>query len=354
MKALTNRFQMKQSGINLGSVKMVTLPVDPFKETLLSPVMRRSFISNVLLYFTFLITISSIFSACNLTKEYTESVENSYNKMGQEVSQVVLDSSTVHWRRVGNGSKNLILIQGFGPLPMVQWKNVVKHLHEDFTIYIPDLIYFGESTSNCGDYSPKFQARQVYESFEKFNVGKAYIAGLSYGGLVAELIAHEHPEALDGLILIDALSVFYDRNYGDSVANSYGAASMREFLLPKNGREMKNLFKASYHKPFCVPGVFLNGPANHLYGDLEDHRLHLISYMYDYKEEIRQWDISYPGPVQIIWGEKDIIIPISNAYQLNEFYANSRLTILPKTGHVPNFENDKALARAIREFALGG
>lgn len=294
--------------------------------------------------------MAALLYSCNLTKAFLASAEKKYDKMGQTTYSIELDSATVHWRKVGTGDKKLVLVQGFGPAPLVQWKKLVKRLHDDYTIFVPDLVYFGRSTSQYELYSPKFQARQIYYSIKKLGVEKSYVAGLSYGGLVAELFAHEHPEMTEGLILIDALSPFYKRNYGDSIANAYYAANMKEFLIPNNGKEMKKLFQASYHKPFWVPGIFLNQPVEYLYTDPKKHWYNLIDYMYDHKEEIAGWDISYAGPVQIIWGSNDIIIPVDNAYRLEEFYPSASLTVIRGAGHVPNFEEDKALAQVIAGF----
>lgn len=296
------------------------------------------------------LAVVAVFSACNPTQEFLESTEKKYDKLGQTTYKVELDSASIHWRKVGSGEKNLVLIQGFGPAPMVQWKKIVEEMHSDYTIYIPDLVYFGESIARYEEYSPRFQASQVYKSLQELHIGKFYVAGLSYGGLVAQLIAHDHPEMTQGLILIDALSAFYDRDYADSIANAYDSPSMREFLIPENGKEMKKLFQASYHKPFWIPGFVLNEPVEHLFEDPGNHRYNLIDYMYRHKDEIVLWDTQYKGPVQIIWGSEDIIIPLSNAYKLQDFYQGSQLKIIKGAGHVPVFEDDEVVADVIDSF----
>ena len=142
-----------------------------------------------------------------------------------------MDSATINWRKVGEGSKNLVLLHGFGPMTELQWKDMVMELHHDFTIYIPDLIYFGTSTSSYANYDPRFIARQLSTSLDHEKVSSWYLAGISYGGLISGIMASQQPEKTEGLILIDALSKFMHSGHADSLANSYGYTSMNEILI---------------------------------------------------------------------------------------------------------------------------
>lgn len=288
--------------------------------------------------------------SCNLVGDYLELVDEKYDEMGTTREFVELDSATVHWRIVGSGEKNLVLIHGFGPLPQIQWKALVEELHHDYTIYIPDLVYFGNSKSEFSEYSPGFQVRQLYLSLEKMKIENWYLGGLSYGGLVASLLAHEYAHRTEGLILIDAVSKFYRRSYADSVANRFGAGSMRDFLLPQSGTAMRKLIKASTYGPVIMPGFVLDGPAEKFYADTLGHKRRMIDFQYEFEEEITKWDFSYSGPVQIIWGKNDEIIPVELAYQLHDFYPNSRLDVIKRAGHIPPMEKGKKVAGLIRTF----
>ena len=56
-------------------------------------------------------------------------------------------------------------------------------------------------------------------------------------------------------------------------------------------------------------------------------------------------------PTLILWGENDFWIPVGDAYKFEEFIENSKVVIMPETGHIPMeekpFESVKIALRFI-------
>ena len=291
-------------------------------------------------------------ASCNVTRYYVKNTEKQYTKLGAIKWIDEMDSAKIHWRKVGEGDIKLLFLHGFGPMAELQWKDMVKELHDDFTIFIPDLIYFGLSTSELKTYDPSFIARQLYQSLEKEKIETLYVAGISYGGLLSSIIAHEHPESIKGLILIDALSKFLDNNHTDSLARAHGYNSINDILIPMNGKSFKTLFQISFYKPKKFPSWLLNRPAKVLYANQTEEKRGLLEFLSENEANIKRMNLAYEGKVHIVWGEEDVLIPVNNAYKLEKIYPNAFLTILPEVGHVANMENPKEVAKIIKEFAL--
>lgn len=308
-------------------------------------------VNNVVRKYSILIPIV-LFTSCNLTNQYVRKIDRYYDKLGTVEWVDETDSASIHWRKVGQGEKKLLLLHGFGPLTGLQWKDVVKELHHEFTMYIPDLIYFGESTSDLKAYDPGFQVRQLHQSMKKENLEQVYVAGLSYGGLISSIYAHVHADFVKGLVLIDALSKFLDDGDTDSLAIAYGYKNIQDILIPADGRALKDLFQISFYKPKKYPEWLLNGPAQKLYSNQMKEKRALLNYISENKEKVKQMNFAYNGNVQIIWGEEDLLIPVSNAYELEKFYPKSRLTILPEVGHVANMESPEEVAKIVHDFCL--
>jgi pimeloyl-ACP methyl ester carboxylesterase len=58
-----------------------------------------------------------------------------------------------------------------------------------------------------------------------------------------------------------------------------------------------------------------------------------------------------PGlPVQIIWGEDDLIIPVSHARAAHEQIPGSRLAIFEKSGHVPHDTHPDRFVATVEKF----
>ncbi len=262
------------------------------------------------------------------------------------------DSASVLWRKVGVGDKVLLLVHGFGPVPQIQWEELVGKLYGDYTIYIPDLVYFGQSTSDVDVYDPRFLARQVLATFRQNEEKEFYLAGVSYGGLISAIIANENKERVKGLILIDALSKYMDRTYADSLAASLGYDNLGQVLVPEDGKALKSLFKLTFYKPPKLPAFALNKPAKILYSDQFNQKQNLMKYLFANVSAIKSWSFSYGGPVLILWGSDDVLIPVENAELIKEQYEDARLEIIPDAAHAVNMENAEEVAGFIREFTL--
>ena len=52
----------------------------------------------------------------------------------------------------------------------------------------------------------------------------------------------------------------------------------------------------------------------------------------------------------VLWGEKDFLIPVSNAYLFQKDLPNDTLVILKNLGHVPMEENPTESLLPVRQF----
>ena len=55
-------------------------------------------------------------------------------------------------------------------------------------------------------------------------------------------------------------------------------------------------------------------------------------------------------PILIIWGDKDTLIPVENAYRYHTLYKNSSLTIVPGANHSLLIEHSEQVIEAIKKF----
>ncbi|MFH1485063.1 MAG: alpha/beta hydrolase, partial [Chloroflexota bacterium] len=59
-------------------------------------------------------------------------------------------------------------------------------------------------------------------------------------------------------------------------------------------------------------------------------------------------------PTLIVWGERDPLFPVSQAYATHRAIPRSRLHILPGCGHCPGIETAEELNTVLLEFLLSG
>ena len=125
--------------------------------------------------------LSSLFSPVKLHAWW---LRRSFIRAGLQAHRAELDNGVVHCWRGGQGAP-LILLHGFGASALWQWPNQVGRLSAHHDLLLPDLVYFGESSSDKGAYSVDFQAETMMQLLDAQGLERVHLMGLSYGGLVA-------------------------------------------------------------------------------------------------------------------------------------------------------------------------
>lgn len=113
---------------------------------------------------------------------------------------------TIHFRHGGSGPP-LLLLHGF-PQTHVIWHRVADALAERFTLVMPDLRGYGDSSKPPGDkdhanYSKRTMAQDMVELMAALGHRRFDLCGHDRGGRVAHRLALDHPDAVGRLMVID-------------------------------------------------------------------------------------------------------------------------------------------------------
>ena len=121
-----------------------------------------------------------------------------------------------HWRRPW-----LVLIQGMG-FDRSGWQPVLRRLGRRFRLVLVDNRGSGRSELAGGLFSVGDMAADVAAVLDHARVTRAHVLGLSLGGMVAQELAVDCPERVDGLVLVSTTP-------GWPFAYPMPAASLRVF-----------------------------------------------------------------------------------------------------------------------------
>ncbi|WZY68001.1 hypothetical protein YC2023_000241 [Brassica napus] len=146
----------------------------------------------------------------------------------------------------------VLLIHGFAAEGIVTWQFQVGALSKKYSVYIPDLLFFGGSSSDNSDRSPAFQANCLVKGLRILGVDKFVPVGFSYGGMVAFKIAEAYPEMVRAMVVSGSILAMTD-SISESSLNRLGFSSSKELLLPTSVKELKALFTIAVHKPLWFP-----------------------------------------------------------------------------------------------------
>ncbi|KAK6130738.1 hypothetical protein DH2020_035526 [Rehmannia glutinosa] len=257
--------------------------------------------------------------------------------------------------RVRNPTRpDIVLIHGFGANAMWQFCDTVPFLAPHFNVYVPDLVFFGDSFTTRPDRTESFQARCVKRVVEANSVGRvAAVVGLSYGGFVAYSMAAQFGEEWVGRVVICCAGVcLEERDLKEGLFPVADVEDAAAILLPQTAEKMRELVGYTFVKPprglpSCLLEDFIDEMCNE-YVEEKKELLRAIS------KDRKLSDLpKISQPTLIVWGEQDRIFPIELAYRLKRHLGeNAELVVIKNTGHGFIHEKPKEFHRHLKTFLL--
>lgn len=172
-------------------------------------------------------------SCCSLVALYTLFLRRAFRAAGLTPKVIPVDHKTTLHCWVPDfpdeSKPAVVLVHGFGPSAEYQWRRQVKYLSKFFNLYVPDLVFFGESTTTSSERSEVFQAKCVSGLMERLGVGRYSVVGTSYGGFVAYHMAKNHGERVEKMVVassapnrrrMDNMGAGEGKGGGDQKSNS--------------------------------------------------------------------------------------------------------------------------------------
>ncbi|XVE49048.1 hypothetical protein DITRI_Ditri01bG0050900 [Diplodiscus trichospermus] len=95
----------------------------------------------------------------------------------------------------------LVFIHGFGFDGILNWQFQSLAFAEDYSVYVPDLVFFGCSITDRTERSVEFQAECMAKGLRKLGVEKCTLVGLSYGGMVGFKRAEMYPDLVESTVV---------------------------------------------------------------------------------------------------------------------------------------------------------
>jgi len=291
-------------------------------------------------------------------------IRRRFRAAGLVEGQVALGNGSVHhWVGGGSGDTPVLLLHGFGASALWQWYPQVPALARRFKLCLPDLVFFGESTSDKGDRSVRFQAETFLQLASHLGWERFHVVGLSYGGFVAMTLADMAPERVGRMCLVGSPGYTMGAEDHQQLLERFGVEHVRDLLLPAGPEGVERLLRIAWHRPPRVPGFVLRDTYHTLFRGQAWQQAELLeSLLEEFKGggasagslAGRAGEGTNPGQVLILWGEHDPIFPPYLARRLQEqLGGTARLRIIEDTAHAPNMEKPALFNRLLAEFLAG-
>ncbi|CAL9150009.1 unnamed protein product [Musa hybrid cultivar] len=265
----------------------------------------------------------------------------------------------------GRGSRRqpkppLLLIHGFGPRATWQWRSQIAPLAARFDLIVPDLLFFGGSTTRSPQRSEAFQAAALARLLDALGVApprraRVSVMGTSYGGFVAYHVARAMgPDRVERVVIASSDLLKGPEDDKALLERAGGRGDVADLLLPRTTADMRRLVRVAVHRPpRFMPEFILRDMLRNLFSDKLEEKLELVKGISLANKD--QFQLTpLPQQVLMIWGEDDQIFPVDKAIEMQKrFGENARLEVVQKTGHMPQMEDAGRFNKVVLSFLLG-
>ncbi|KAF5749789.1 monoacylglycerol lipase ABHD6 [Tripterygium wilfordii] len=244
----------------------------------------------------------------------------------------------------------VVLIHGIGANAMWQWDYFLSPIKTRFNVYVPDLLFFGESYTTRPERSESFQAQCVMGLMGAHNVTHMDLVGISYGGFVAYSMAAQYKDRVGRVVLCCAGVSLEEKDMDEGLFTVKSVDEAVEMLLPQRPEKVRALLRMTFYKPpKNVPNCFLNDFIDVMCMEYIQERKELIHALH---KDRKLSDLpKITQPTFLIWGEYDQVFPLELAHRLKRHIGdNAQVVIIKNAGHAINAEKPKEMLKHIKSF----
>ncbi|KAK4387723.1 putative hydrolase YugF [Sesamum angolense] len=247
---------------------------------------------------------------------------------------------------------NVVLIHGFGANALWQFCETVPFLAPHFNVYVPDLVFFGNSVSTRREWSESFQARCVKRVMEANSVEKMAVVGLSYGGFVAYSMAAQFGECVERVVICCAGVCLEEKDLKERLFPVADVEEAASILLPQTADKMRELMGYTFVKPpKGLPSCLLEDFIDEMCAQYVEEKKELLRAIAKDRKLSDLPKISQP--TLIVWGDQDRVFPVELANRLKRHLGeNAELVVIKNTGHAFVHEKPKEFHRHLKTFLL--
>ncbi|XP_022740877.1 epoxide hydrolase 4-like [Durio zibethinus] len=241
----------------------------------------------------------------------------------------------------------VVLVHGFAAEGIVTWQFQVGALTKKYSVYVPDLLFFGGSITDKPDRSPTFQAEHLVKGLRKLGVEKCIVVGFSYGGMVAFKMAELYPDLVEAVVVSGSILAMTDSISVESL-NRLGFSSSSELLLPNSVKGLKALLSVAAYKKLWFPDRLHKDYLEVMFTNRKE-RAELLEALV-----ISNKDATIPflsQRIHLLWGEEDQIFKQELAHNMKEQLGdNTTFQGIKKAGHLVHLERPCVYNRCLKHF----
>ncbi|HZR81475.1 MAG TPA: alpha/beta fold hydrolase [Candidatus Binatia bacterium] len=278
-----------------------------------------------------------------------------------EAREIAVHGHRFAYRTAGSGPV-VLLVHGMARSSET-WREIVPWLADGYRVIAPDLLGHGLSAKPTTDYSVGAHACCLRDLLVALGHDSERVAvvGHSFGGGVAMQFAYQFPERCDRMVLVASGGLGRDVHPilralavpgAEWVVELAAAAGIRSSVESVASALARLGLRASAEIEEVWDAFVSLADA-----DCRRALLHTIRSVIDARgQRVSAVDRLYLAatlPTLIVWGARDVIIPVAHAHEAHAAIPGSRLEIFEDAGHVPHRSEPRRFVEVLRSFLEG-
>ena len=275
-----------------------------------------------------------------------------------EIEEKFVETNNIklHTIVIGEGPP-LVLLHGF-PDFWYGWKSVITSLKKYYKLIIPDMRGYNLSDKPEGveKYKIEILVEDIKGLIESLSLGKVFLAGHDWGGVVAWAFAEKYPELLQKLAILNAphMKIFQQKLRTDKKQQK-ASFYIFEFLKPegekflfkddykwlkfavfegmKNKSNLTDFDKEQYLSAWTQPGAILGG----------------VNY-YRANVSFDDWTGKIAVPTLVIHGMKDSAVLSSVLNGLSDYVDDLKIVRAENSSHWVMHDQPELVVSSFKEF----
>ena len=264
---------------------------------------------------------------------------------------IMIDDVNYHYMEYPGPGRDIFLLHGFASSTYT-WEKVIPYLTgKGYHVWALDMKGFGWSDKpEDAKYDTVTLMQEVNKWMDVVGLKDVVFVGNSLGGAIAVLMALEHPDKTDLLVLIDSAGYPIDKPFVIKMAKIPLAGEITKLFFGRwvVERTLKEvMFNDDKVTEEQIDAYFKRmSTENALDAQVALARSIDFEAMSIYTKRIPE----IKNRTLIIWGENDEWIPLESGHNFSKDLSNSTLVILPECGHIPQEEKPEQTAQIMIDF----
>jgi pimeloyl-ACP methyl ester carboxylesterase len=261
---------------------------------------------------------------------------------------LVVAGIRLHLRDTGpRNAPVLVMLHGFGS-SLDTWNDWADRLSVDYRVIRFDLPGFGlTGADTTGEYTDTRTIEVLQAMLDQLGVRQATLIGNSMGGRIALAFAAAHSHYVSKLVLVSpdgfaSPGIEYDKKQDVPLMVWALPYTLPMFMLRPS-------LEAAYAEPAKMTEASLLRTRDMLLAP-GVRRAVIARMQQTVLRDPRPMLARITAPTLLLWGDKDALIPISNAQDYLAAMPNARLVTLPGIGHLPQEEAPTVSLVPLRAF----